>query len=596
MNREGTYQHQGSKGTWADANPAWSPDGTMIAFERCCLDGHSGIYVMPSTGGSVSRITPDGIEASHPTWSPDGTKLAFVGYPSGGGSRNLYTIGTDGTGMSQLTNDSHSDLSPSWDPVTPSPVVRAADVLTATVNGLPGLHAAPPARPAPAHPKPHRKHHKKKPKPFTKKTTTVAPGLTLTRIVDRRIPQRIFVLRAKVQTTPLTMDVSLADNQLPGFETVQSMAGRHRAIAAVNGDFGLSTGRPINIYAEDGNLVQTMFGWGNNFSVSADETKEFLAHPVQGVTATVASTGESWPVARVNEGTRPVFGQITEYTRAGGSLLRPPDDTCQARLTPSAQPRYDTTGKAVVRDYVVEQAGCFAAGLPAGGGSVVLAANAADQESLMLRALQPGQTVSLAWTLGWHRVLDTIGGFPMLVRDGRIVVQSCSLSFCGLNPRTGVGYTADGTVLMVVVDGRRAKYSIGMTLTGFAREMQKLGAVTAMNFDGGGSSTMVVRGKVVNHPSDPGGPRHVSSALLVLNGPDRGEPGSLHPTARLGAPRFPESTAPIAGMFRSAWRIAARDPGSTGGLVDALASRAFGVSGFRLAPALIRILRLYRAG
>jgi exopolysaccharide biosynthesis protein len=56
----------------------------------------------------------------------------------------------------------------------------------------------------------------------------------------------------------------------------------------------------------------------------------------------------------------------------------------------------------------------------------------------------------------------------------------------------------------------------------FARIMRDLGAVDALNLDGGGSSTMVVQGEVVNRPSD-GRERSISSAILILPGPDPGE-------------------------------------------------------------------------
>jgi exopolysaccharide biosynthesis protein len=57
----------------------------------------------------------------------------------------------------------------------------------------------------------------------------------------------------------------------------------------------------------------------------------------------------------------------------------------------------------------------------------------------------------------------------------------------------------------------------------FGRLMVRLGAVSALNLDGGGSSTMVIRGKVVNRPSA-GFERRVTNALLVLPGPDFDEP------------------------------------------------------------------------
>jgi hypothetical protein len=75
------------------------------------------------------------------------------------------------------------------------------------------------------------------------------------------------------------------------------------------------------------------------------------------------------------------------------------------------------------------------------------------------------------------------------------------------HPRTGVGFSRDsGTLFLVTVDGRSTS-SVGMTLVEFADLMRELGAWQGMNFDGGGSTTMVVQGRIVNVPSDPTGER-----------------------------------------------------------------------------------------
>jgi exopolysaccharide biosynthesis protein len=68
----------------------------------------------------------------------------------------------------------------------------------------------------------------------------------------------------------------------------------------------------------------------------------------------------------------------------------------------------------------------------------------------------------------------------------------------------------------MTVDGRRESEG-GMSLVELAQTMIKLGAYEAMNFDGGGSTTMVVEGKVVNRPSDQTGERAVGAALLVVS-------------------------------------------------------------------------------
>jgi exopolysaccharide biosynthesis protein len=82
-------------------------------------------------------------------------------------------------------------------------------------------------------------------------------------------------------------------------------------------------------------------------------------------------------------------------------------------------------------------------------------------------------------------------------------------------PRTLAGVRADGTVLLVTVDGRRRGWSAGVTLVEAARVMRSLGARDALNLDGGGSSTMTVGRRVVNRPSD-GFERAVSDGVFAL--------------------------------------------------------------------------------
>jgi hypothetical protein len=75
---------------------------------------------------------------------------------------------------------------------------------------------------------------------------------------------------------------------------------------------------------------------------------------------------------------------------------------------------------------------------------------------------------------------------------------------------------ADGRLLLVVVDGRQPYHSLGMTLPELAATLRALDAPDAVNLDAGGSTTLVIRGTVVNLPSDEGGERPVSNALLVI--------------------------------------------------------------------------------
>lgn len=91
--------------------PAWSPDGTRIAFisDR---DGQHEIYAMNSQGGDGRRLTHDSGIHLDPAWSPDGTKIAYVG----GGEMDLFVMNADGSGLKQLTSGPDQDRHPTWAP------------------------------------------------------------------------------------------------------------------------------------------------------------------------------------------------------------------------------------------------------------------------------------------------------------------------------------------------------------------------------------------------------------------------------------------------------------------------------------------------
>ncbi|GII78173.1 hypothetical protein Sru01_31550 [Sphaerisporangium rufum] len=114
-----------------------------------------------------------------------------------------------------------------------------------------------------------------------------------------------------------------------------------------------------------------------------------------------------------------------------------------------------------------------------------------------------------------------IGGSVGLVRNGRAHVTAKTDGYANVNmilrrhPRTLAGVTKSGELILATVDGRRPGVSVGASMVEAAELMMWLGARQAVNLDGGGSSAMVVKGKVVNTPSD-GSERGVGDALLVL--------------------------------------------------------------------------------
>jgi len=118
MNGDGTGHVQLTSDTCYDERPAWSPDGTRIAF------GHSywsspgmdamEIYVMHADGTERVRLTVNDAYDSLPAWSPDGTRIAFASRRDGNGE--IYVMNADGSRQTRLTFGTAEDLSPAWSP------------------------------------------------------------------------------------------------------------------------------------------------------------------------------------------------------------------------------------------------------------------------------------------------------------------------------------------------------------------------------------------------------------------------------------------------------------------------------------------------
>lgn len=124
--------------------------------------------------------------------------------------------------------------------------------------------------------------------------------------------------------------------------------------------------------------------------------------------------------------------------------------------------------------------------------------------------------VNIGTTPDWRNVKHIISGGPYLVKNSEVFVDMTAQklgSIGGKNPRSAIGYTKEGDLIMVAVDGREGS-SVGMTLMQLANFMKSAGCTNAMNLDGGGSTVMYVNGQVVNNPAFKGGIA-ISNALVL---------------------------------------------------------------------------------
>ena len=120
----------------------------------------------------------------------------------------------------------------------------------------------------------------------------------------------------------------------------------------------------------------------------------------------------------------------------------------------------------------------------------------------------------------WWKMRTAIGGGPVLIHDGKIRItnkeeQLFPDSKNDYHPRTAMGYTRDGLLIVLAIQGRTPGVAAGATLQEEARILLGLGCYEALNLDGGGSSCLLVNGKETIRPSDRGGERPLPAVFLI---------------------------------------------------------------------------------
>lgn len=120
----------------------------------------------------------------------------------------------------------------------------------------------------------------------------------------------------------------------------------------------------------------------------------------------------------------------------------------------------------------------------------------------------------------WWKMRTAVGGGPVLIHDGKVHItnreeQLFPNAAGDYQPRTAMGYTRDGHLIILVIEGRTPGKAAGATLQQEALLMLGLGCYEALNLDGGGSTCLLVNGKETVRPSDPKGERPVPTVFLI---------------------------------------------------------------------------------
>jgi phosphodiester glycosidase len=357
-------------------------------------------------------------------------------------------------------------------------------------------------------------------------TRTVAPGIVHRRLVVNAGPWRMNVLEVDLRTPGLRILGVRANDAFKAREKLTSMAARHQSVVAgVNADFfDLKTGESENNVIIEGDIMKGV-GETDSPHDSYDNLHSQLGIDWRnrpyidrfGLDARIVSNGKSVRLDGINF--RADSGSLVLYTKALGDSA--PVDSLGRDFT--FVPLRLATRKGDTLVYRIDGQARRGGWMKLSSGGA-LAAGGSARKTIERIARSRG-TVRVIATLAPRRarLRTAIGGWPRLIRDGKrnaeysdILEGTFPRFSAGRHPRTAIGFSRDSTRLIaLVVDGRRES-DAGMSLVELADAMLSLGAYDAMAFDGGGSSTMVIEGKVVNRPSDKAGERPVGSGLLFI--------------------------------------------------------------------------------
>jgi hypothetical protein len=301
----------------------------------------------------------------------------------------------------------------------------------------------------------------------------------------------------------VTIAPALGDGGRMRPQRTSEISRRTRALAAANGGFFAASGDPLGCLMIAGEVIS-----------EPDPLRSCVGITREGSIVIDRVAGELLVIAGE------ASGRIDGVNR-----MRRVDELILYRPLYEGTTRTNNFGvEAVIVNGVVTQVRDQRGNTPIPRDGLVLSGHGRARQWI-LNTLQPGvqvgvhtEFVSPSGDPRWQQVLHAVGGGPRLLRAGQFVGGEGFLpSFTDRrHPRTALGVLDDGRIVLLVVDGRQPTHSLGMTLFELAVAMKRLGAVEAINLDGGGSSTLVVGTRVMNRPSDENGERPVADALVVV--------------------------------------------------------------------------------
>jgi len=360
---------------------------------------------------------------------------------------------------------------------------------------------------------------------------TVAPGLVHTYLVRQQGPWRVHLVRVDLTGGRYAVRTARALDSLRGRETVSAIAARARRAGrdvrvALNADFfDLKSGESVNNQVSGGRVWKALAMRGATSGAVRSPRAQFGVlrggRPVIDrfvFAGVVQAACARWALDGVNDIPSNGQGLVLWLPEANG---RPRADSAHAGRELRVVVEDGSWRDSLRLRARGQPTAAGATPIPAGDGALV-AYGAAMARLDSVAACSPPLVVRAGWLPSAGVIDELVGGWPVILRDGVPMVEQSAVQELTLkgnanvrHPRSLVGFDADTTHLFLIAIDGRSPSSVGMTLQEAAEFLRGQGVAHAVNLDGGGSTALVIDGRVVNKPSDPAGERAVANVLLV---------------------------------------------------------------------------------
>ena len=338
--------------------------------------------------------------------------------------------------------------------------------------------------------------------------------------------QSAHVLEFHPQNDDIAIRAGLSNGYIYGTQTVLGLANAleeeypNQVIAAVNADFfNLNEGVPFGIMLDEGEILTTPLDYSKSFIIREDGSASIISHGKM-MDMTLSIRGSLMQLTGVN----------ILHTKTDSLVLYNSRFATTTKSDTAASEAICTLVSGAFRDgetltLTVDSVSTDVGNTALQEGQVVLSGIGAMKD--IVTTLTPGDEITVSFRMvdEWKGAVFAVAGNQIILQNGEVQDVTDRANA----PRTAIGIKADGSGAIVTLDGRQPDHSVGGSFQNVATMLRDMGCVDALNLDGGGSTTFVMRPlgefdrKVVNRPSGSSARRVANSLVLINTAPENND-------------------------------------------------------------------------